>query len=70
MDDIATKPTAAIGAAEIARREETLRQADAISRIAAQGRDPSTDRILADFTQGRTDSEGVIARLKAHYGLG
>ena len=70
MDDIATKPTAAIGPAEIARREEALRQADAISQIAAQGRNPSTDRILAEFTHGRTDSEGVIVRLKAHYGLG
>jgi hypothetical protein len=70
MNDIATKPTAIISTAEIARRGEALRQADAISRIAAQGRDPSTDKILADFTQGRTDSEGVIERLKAHYGLG
>jgi hypothetical protein len=72
MDDIAViePPTEMIDAAEVARRQEALRQADAICRIAAQGRNTETDGILAAFTRGETDSDGVIALLKAHYGLG
>ena len=72
MDDIAvTEPIADTAvSAEIARRREALRQADAICRIAARGRDPDTDEILAALTRGETDSNEVIARLKAHYGIG
>ena len=71
MDDIAVieLPMDMIDAAEVARRQEALRQADAICRIAAQGRDPETDGIFAASVRGEIGMTDVIPLLKARLGL-
>jgi hypothetical protein len=72
MDDIVrTRPAqkTAISDADITRRQEALRQADAISRIAAQARDPETDEIFAASVRGEIKVTDVIPLLKARRGL-
>ena len=71
MDGIAvTEPiTGTIDAAEIKRRQEALRQADAICRIAARGRDPETGAIFAASVRGEIGITDIIPLLKARRGL-
>lgn len=58
-----------ISDAAVTRRQEALHQADAISRIAAQGRDPETDDIFAASVRGEIKVTDVIPLLKGCRGL-
>jgi len=68
MDDIRTakdgsKP--AVASAEIARRLEALRQADANNRLEGIFREPATDAIFEAHIRGDINSSEMMARLKA-----
>jgi len=68
MDDIkptknASKP--GVAGAEIARRREALRQADANNRLEGIFREPATDAIFEAHIRGEIDSSEMMARLKA-----
>lgn len=50
--------------AEIARRREALRQADATNRLEGIYRDPATDAIFEAHIRGEIDSRELEMRLK------
>jgi hypothetical protein len=51
--------------AEIARRREALRQADANNRLAGIFRDPAADPIFEAHIRGEIDSRELELRLRA-----
>ena len=54
-----------ISAAEMERRQEALRQADASNRIEGVFREPETDAIFEALTQGEVDDDEAVRLLKA-----
>lgn len=65
MDDIVTKPRVKISAADIERRREALRQADASNRIEGQFRSPESAPVFDAFIRGEIELDEVLPRLKA-----
>jgi hypothetical protein len=63
------KPKTAISAAEMERRCEALRQADASNRIEGLYRGPETDAIFEAFVRGDIEATDMVPRLRAQLGL-
>jgi hypothetical protein len=62
LDDIKTAKDAS---AEIARRREALRQADANNRLEGIFREPATDAVFEAHILGKINSSEMMAQLKA-----
>jgi hypothetical protein len=65
MDDIAPRARAKISAAEVERRRDIVRQADANSRLEGVYRDPATDEIFDAYVRGDISATDMIPLLKA-----
>ena len=68
MDDIvSTRPgrSKPISAAEMERRRQALRQADAGNRIEGQFRSPESGAIFEAFIRGDIEMDDILPRLKA-----
>jgi len=70
MDDIAVKPKAKISDAEMERRRQIVRQADADNRIEGVTRDTRTGLIFDAYIRGDIDVTEMAPRVKAMLGLG
>jgi hypothetical protein len=73
MDGVIGKPPAGTGPrisdAEMARRREIARQADAQGRIEGKFRGTATDHIFEAFVRGEIEVTDLVPLIKAHYGL-
>jgi hypothetical protein len=65
MDDIAVEPAPKISAAEMERRCQALRQADASNRLEGQVRSAASEPIFQAFISGEIEYEDILPRLKA-----
>jgi Antitoxin VbhA len=68
MDDIvSTRPgrSKTISAAEMERRRQALRQADAGNRIEGQFRSPESGPIFEAFIRGDIEMDDILPRLNA-----
>jgi hypothetical protein len=65
MDDIATRPKASIGAAEMERRRKFVRLADAENRLEGITRRPESDAVFDAYIHGEIEATEIIARLNA-----
>jgi hypothetical protein len=68
MDDLDLKQRQRISAAEMARRREHVRRADAENRLEGVTRHPATDPIFDAYIRGEIGATEIIARLKAQRG--
>jgi hypothetical protein len=69
MSDLAVevKPKSKISAAEMQRRREALRNADAHNRIEGQFPSPECDAIFEAFIRGDIEQAEILPRLHALY---
>jgi len=69
MSDLAVgvKPKSKISAAEMQRRREALRNADAHNRIEGQSPSPECDAIFEAFIRGDIEQAEILPRLHALY---
>jgi len=69
MSDLAVgvKPKSKISAAEMQRRREALRNADAHNRIEGQFPSPECDAIFEAFVRGDIEQAEILPRLHALY---
>jgi len=65
MDDLAVKSKPKITAAEMLRRREALRQADAHNRIEGQFPTPEGAAIFEAFMRGDIEQSEILPRLHA-----
>ncbi len=65
MDDLATRPRAKISAAEMERRRNALRNADANNRLEGQFSSPASDKVFEAFVHGEIELHEVLPRIKA-----
>jgi hypothetical protein len=66
---LAAKPKPEITPAEMARRREALRQADASNRIEGIFRDAESDAVFEAHIRGEIDVTEIVPRLKAQLGI-
>ena len=67
MNDLAVETEPKISAAEIERRREALRQADADNRIEGQFPSPEGTAIFEAFIRGDIERHEILPRLHAIY---
>ena len=65
MDDVTIKPAARIPAAEMERRREVLRRADAHGRIEGLYRTPESQETYDAFVRGEIEIDEILPRIKA-----
>jgi len=65
MDEIVARRTPTTTPAEIERRRENVRQADAQNRIEGIYRGPETEKIVEAFVRGEIEVTDMIGRFKA-----
>ena len=65
MDEIVARRTPTITPAEIERRREIVRQADAQNQIEGIYRGPETEEIVEAFVRGEIEVTDMIGRFKA-----
>ncbi len=68
MDDIDLRQRQQISAAEMARRREHVRRADAENRLEGIARNPATDPVFEAYIRGEIGATEIIPRLRAQRG--